>query len=89
MVVHSCNSSYWEAYVGGSESKAGPGQKCETIQKITKAKKVWECGSSGRMPALQAQVQTLVLPKKWKEWFSFPKYLFKIKCDFVPFVFYF
>jgi hypothetical protein len=30
----------WVAEVGGSETKVGPGQKCETIpEKLTKAKR--------------------------------------------------
>jgi hypothetical protein len=41
-----------EMEVGGSRCKANPRQRLEPLfKKITKAKKDWRCGSSGRAPA--------------------------------------
>jgi hypothetical protein len=43
-----------EAEVGGSWSEAGPGKNIETLsEEQAKKQKIWRCGSSGRVLAMQ------------------------------------
>jgi hypothetical protein len=68
MVIYINNFSYWEAKVGGLQSKSGLG-------KITESKKGCEYSSSGRAPTKQARgpkfrTQITTKTKQNKEWTS-------------------
>jgi hypothetical protein len=65
MMIHACNTSY-VGVQGKPQTK-----NHALIQKITKAKKSWEHGSSGRTPAYQTPVKLHSQPQKAK--------IFKIK----------
>jgi hypothetical protein len=67
IVVYICNPSYWEAYIGGLQSKTGSLAKTwDFIWKITKIKKVWGCGSSDRAFDTGFQWVTPIILATWE-----------------------